>query len=222
MPSHTSATTESQRRRQPVQARAQRTLQAIVQAAAQILVKEGEAALTTNRIAERAGVSIGTLYQYFPDKQAVLRAMVDGQRLAAVAAIEAWLEQASEQGLPREAVARGVVACIVEGFAGRTPAQRKLARFAWRQDGDERIALSMRETAERMAAHLQRWGGPSLSYARLYVATRAVLGTVRFASLEASPLIASGALEELLCEMGADMLLGGATDAGAAARAPAP
>src|SRR2546427_6536509 len=75
MPSHTSATTESQRRRQPVQARAQRTLQAIVQAAAQILVKEGEAALTTNRIAERAGVSIGTLYQYFPDKQAVFRAM---------------------------------------------------------------------------------------------------------------------------------------------------
>lgn len=194
MPSHTSATTESQRRRQPVQARAQRTLEAIVQAAAQILVKEGEAALTTNRIAERAGVSIGTLYQYFPDKQAVLRATAS----------------------------RGVVACIVEGFAGRTPARRKLARFAWRQDGDERIALSMRETAERMAAHLQRWGGPSLSYARLYVATRAVLGTVRFASLEASPLIASGALEELLCEMGADMLLGGATDAGAAARAPAP
>ncbi|KAA9157025.1 helix-turn-helix transcriptional regulator, partial [Delftia sp. BR1] len=104
MPSHTSATTESQRRRQPVQARAQRTLEAIVQAAAQILVKEGEAALTTNRIAERAGVSIGTLYQYFPDKQAVLRAMVDGQRLAAVAAIEAWLEQASERRLPREAV----------------------------------------------------------------------------------------------------------------------
>ncbi|WP_448869337.1 TetR/AcrR family transcriptional regulator, partial [Delftia acidovorans] len=89
MPSHTSATTESQRRRQPVQARAQRTLQAIVQAAAQILVKEGEAALTTNRIAERAGVSIGTLYQYFPDKQAVFRAMVDGQRRVAVAAIEA-------------------------------------------------------------------------------------------------------------------------------------
>jgi len=143
--------------------------------------------------------------------------MVDGQRRAAVAAIETWLEQASEQGLPREAVARGVVACIVEGFAGRTPARRKLARFAWRQDGDERIALSMRETAERMAAHLQRWGGHSLSYARLYVATRAVLGTVRFASLEASPLIASGALEELLCEMGTDMLLGGVQGAGAAA-----
>ncbi|WP_310637340.1 hypothetical protein [Delftia acidovorans] len=49
------------------------------------------------------------------------------------------------------------------------------------------------------------------------MATRAVLGTVRFASLEASPLIASGALEELLCEMGTDMLLGGVQGAGAAA-----
>ncbi|CAB5713322.1 division inhibitor protein [Delftia tsuruhatensis] len=190
-----------------MQARSQRTLAAILQAAAQILVKEGEGALTTNRIAERAGVSIGTLYQYFPDKQAIFRAMVDGQRREAIAAIEAWLEKASEQGLEREAVARGVIVRIVDGFAGRTPARRKLARFAWRQDGDERIALSMRETAERMAAHLQRWGGPSLSHARLYVATRAVLGTVRFASLEASPLIASGVLEELLCEMGTAMLM---------------
>jgi AcrR family transcriptional regulator len=66
MTSNTSHTAENQRRRQPVQARGQRTLAAILQATAQILVKEGEAALTTNRIAERAGVSIGTLYQYFP------------------------------------------------------------------------------------------------------------------------------------------------------------
>lgn len=207
MPSNTPKNPESQRRRQPVQARALRTLAAILQAAAQILAKEGEAALTTNRIAERAGVSIGTLYQYFPDKQAIFRAMVDSQLRQAMAAIEAWLDKASDEGLAREAVARGVVACIIDGFAGRTPARRKLARFAWRQDADEHIALSMRETAERMAAHLQRWGGPSLSYARLYVATRAVLGTVRFASLEASPLIASGALEALLCEMGVAMLL---------------
>ena len=194
-------------RRRPVQERSQRTVAAILQAAAQILIKEGEAALTTNCIAERAGVSIGTLYQYFPDKRAVCQALVDGQRREAIAAIEAWLDQASREQLPAAQVARGVVACIIDGFAGRTPAQRKLARFAWRQDGDESIALSMRETAERMAAHLQRWGGPSLSYARLYVATRAVLGTVRFAALEGSPLIASGVLEELLCEMGSSMLL---------------
>jgi AcrR family transcriptional regulator len=185
---------------------------AILQAAAQILVKEGEAALTTNYIAERAGVSIGTLYQYFPDKQAVCHALVDGQRREAIAMIETWLDQASREQLPGAEVARGVVVRIITGFAGRTSAQRKLARFAWRQDEDERIALSMRETAERMAAHLQRWGGPALTYARLYVATRAVLGTVRFAALEGSPLIASGVLEELLCEMGTNMLLESAAE----------
>lgn len=48
-----------------------------------------------------------------------------------------------------------------------------------------------------------------MSYARLYVTTRAVLGTVRFASLEASPLMASGVLVGLLCEMGTAMLLPG-------------
>lgn len=207
MRSTSSKTPASINRRQPVQARSRRTVAVILQATAQILVKEGEAALTTNYIAERAGVSVGTLYQYFPDKQAVCHALVDGQRREAIAAIEIWLDQASREQLPAAEVAKGVVARIVTGFAGRTPAQRKLARFAWRQDEDERIALSMRETAERMAAHLQRWGGPALSYARLYVATRAVLGTVRFAALEGSPLIASGMLEELLCEMGSRMLL---------------
>lgn len=207
MPSASSKTLVPSNRRRPVQARSQRTVAAILQAAAQILVKEGEAALTTNYIAERAGVSIGTLYQYFPDKQAVCHALVDGQRREAIAMIETWLDQASREQLPGAEVARGVVVRIITGFAGRTSAQRKLARFAWRQDEDERIALSMRETAERMAAHLQRWGGPALTYARLYVATRAVLGTVRFAALEGSPLIASGVLEELLCEMGTNMLL---------------
>ncbi|MEQ6434578.1 TetR/AcrR family transcriptional regulator [Comamonas sp. w2-DMI] len=195
-----------------MQVRSQRTVAIILQATAQILVKEGEAALTTNYIAEHAGVSVGTLYQYFPDKQAVCHALVDGLRREAVVAIEAWLDQASREKLPAAEVARGVVARIVTGFAGRTPAQRKLAQFAWHQDEDGRIALSMRETAERMAAHLQRWGGPSLSYARLYVATRAVLGTVRFAALEGSPLIASGVLEELLCEMATRMLLDSADE----------
>ena len=49
----------------------------------QVLVKDGEAALTTNRMAaERAGVSVGTLYQYFPDKQAVFSALLALERHA--------------------------------------------------------------------------------------------------------------------------------------------
>lgn len=59
-------------RRKPKQARSRATWEAIVEAASQILERQGPAALNTNSVAERAGVSIGTLYQYFPDKHAIL------------------------------------------------------------------------------------------------------------------------------------------------------
>lgn len=57
-------------RKKPRQARARVTCAAIVEAAARILSEEGAARLTTNRIAERAGVSVGSLYQYFPNRHA--------------------------------------------------------------------------------------------------------------------------------------------------------
>lgn len=77
-------------RRSPKQARARATCEAIVEAAAQILERGGADALTTNAVAERAGVSIGTLYQHFPDKQAILiaaaRRELGGEPLAGRAA----------------------------------------------------------------------------------------------------------------------------------------
>lgn len=67
-------------RRNPSQPRAQATVEAIEQASFQILEAEGLAKLTTNRVAERAGVSIGTLYQYFADRDAILASL--GQQQA--------------------------------------------------------------------------------------------------------------------------------------------
>ncbi|WP_373354125.1 TetR/AcrR family transcriptional regulator [Pseudoroseicyclus sp. CXY001] len=64
----------------PKQARAIATCAAIVEAAARILEEQGPEALTTNRIAERAGVGIGTLYQYFPDKHAILVSLIRRER----------------------------------------------------------------------------------------------------------------------------------------------
>lgn len=64
-------------RKQPKQVRAAETRQRILASAAQVFAEYGYAAGTTNRIAERAGVSIGSLYQYFPNKDAVLRALMD-------------------------------------------------------------------------------------------------------------------------------------------------
>lgn len=59
------------RRRNPTQVRAQATIRAIREACLRILEQEGPQRLNTNRIAELAGVSIGTLYQYFADKHAI-------------------------------------------------------------------------------------------------------------------------------------------------------
>lgn len=56
----------------PAQGRSQATVEAVVTATAQLLAERGYAALTTNHIAERAGVSIGSIYQYFPGKEAIV------------------------------------------------------------------------------------------------------------------------------------------------------
>ncbi|TBY33557.1 TetR family transcriptional regulator [Rhizobium leguminosarum] len=59
-------------RKQPKQARSAELVAAILDAAAQVLAREGAQRFTTARVAERAGVSIGSLYQYFPNKAAIL------------------------------------------------------------------------------------------------------------------------------------------------------
>ena len=59
-------------RKQPQQTRSNELVAAILDAAVQVLAKEGAQRFTTARVAERAGVSIGSLYQYFPNKAAIL------------------------------------------------------------------------------------------------------------------------------------------------------
>jgi AcrR family transcriptional regulator len=61
-------------RKSPVQARSTASVEAILKATIQVLLKVGKGSLTTTRVAARAGVSVGTLYQYFPNKSALLRA----------------------------------------------------------------------------------------------------------------------------------------------------
>ena len=63
-------------RKTPIQARSAATVDGIFQATIQVLLAEGAQRLTTTRVAERAGVSVGTMYQYFPHKQALLYAVV--------------------------------------------------------------------------------------------------------------------------------------------------
>lgn len=68
------------RRKAPVQQRSRLTVDAIIEAAGQLLVESGRAAVTTNAVADRAGVSIGSLYQYFPNVDAVFVALQERHR----------------------------------------------------------------------------------------------------------------------------------------------
>ncbi len=63
-------------RKQPVQSRSAATVEALYEASIQVLLEVGYRKLTTTRVAERAGVSVGSLYQYFPNREALIAAVI--------------------------------------------------------------------------------------------------------------------------------------------------
>jgi AcrR family transcriptional regulator len=71
------AQTRTNPRKLPRQDRSRATIDAILEATARVLVKEGFDRASTNRIAEAAGVSVGSLYQYFPGKEALVAALIE-------------------------------------------------------------------------------------------------------------------------------------------------
>lgn len=75
-------------RKTPIQARSGATVEAINEATIQVLLADGLTRLTTTRVAHRAGVSVGTLYQYFPNKEALLFASLQTHFEQMAAAIE--------------------------------------------------------------------------------------------------------------------------------------
>jgi AcrR family transcriptional regulator len=92
-------------RRRPRQARAQATVDAIIQATARVLVEDGYDRASTNRIAQAAGVSIGSLYQYFPSKEALVAALVEAHLDRMMEVVSRKLENAPPEDMRRSAEA---------------------------------------------------------------------------------------------------------------------
>lgn len=129
-----------------------------MEAAAQVFEREGLAA-TTNRIAERAGVSIGTLYQYFPHKRALLHELAERHVAAAQARLDAEFARLRAQPPPWEEAARALVDALLELHLDRPRLHALMREYAPRvPDGVARLhALQDRLTGE-VAALLQRCG----------------------------------------------------------------
>ncbi|MBV8619854.1 MAG: TetR/AcrR family transcriptional regulator [Curvibacter sp.] len=191
-------------RRLPTQERAQRTIQAIFEATAQIVENEGETALTTNKVAQRAGFSIGTLYQYFPSKEAILVALIQRERRRVMDRLQTMMREAVDQRRPVREALQDLVHLLVESFGSGPRAKRALIRLAWRLDHHDDITQALREASERNAVALAAMQDPQLRSpdpTMMFVATRAVMGVIRSASLEDSPMLGTAAFEAELVRL---------------------
>jgi AcrR family transcriptional regulator len=103
LPQHASALLEP--RKSPVQARSAASVDAILEATVQVLLQVGKEQLTTTKVALRAGVSVGTLYQYFPNKKALLQAALKCHLNEVTAAVEAVCQQQRGKSLEQMATA---------------------------------------------------------------------------------------------------------------------
>jgi AcrR family transcriptional regulator len=190
------------KRRTPTQARAQDTVEIIFEATAQILRRKGRAALNTNYIAECAGISVGTLYQYFPNKEAILVAMARREIAADMASVIKAMSEPTpdgEAGLVRLAI-RALIARFRQHREARRIAIETLVSEGY---GDE-LASSVQQIAEMIGARSDRFlpgRTDAVSPTRLFVITRAISGVMRSASQEQSPLLDSTEFEDELVHL---------------------
>lgn len=115
-------TFDPQPRKWPSQSRSRATFDALLDATARILEEQGYAPLTTNAVAERAGASIGTLYEYFPDKDTLVALLVDREARRVLAALEASMTDL--RGVALEAAMRA----WIEAMFAELESRRELVR----------------------------------------------------------------------------------------------
>lgn len=195
-------------RRSPRQDRSTQTVDTLFEATAQILEREGEAALTTNRVAQVAGFSVGTLYQYFPSKHALVQAMGRRLREQVVQQIDRYLVGMENRPDLATTEPRLLLQQALQMMVRSMTLQGKnttLLRLFWLLESPDQTAGALQLVAERLALFFERTRQtlrvrqPSAS--ELFVLTRGVLGVVRSACLEKSPILQGDTLENALARM---------------------
>lgn len=138
-------------RKIPQQSRAEQTVASILEAAARILETQGLEGLNTNLVAQRAGVSIGSLYQYFPGKDALIVALCQRERTLFLAEAEGALAEPTG----RQALGRLVTAAVHQQL--RRPTLARLLDFEENRPAIARelapFIVAMSELIERILSH---------------------------------------------------------------------
>lgn len=147
-------------RKRPRQTRSKETVETILAATARILVKHGFDGLTTNAVAEAAGVSIGSLYQYFPNKQALVAALIERRLDDKNARTHAELARVGTLPLP-EAV-RTMIRLTIDNYAAapelsrvlieQVPRVGRMARIQELHQGTLRLVAALLEARKRELA----------------------------------------------------------------------
>jgi AcrR family transcriptional regulator len=182
------------RRKIPAQPRSRATVEILLEAATQLLESGGERGFNTNAVAERAGVSIGTLYRYFPDKQSILTALAR-REMEAVNAATASLMARKKGDL---AFDRAMIRTFVHAFEGRTRA-RRVAVAALLAHADPAELAGAHPAAN--ASFTDAEGRP-LSRVAAFVLSRAVHGALRAAVMEDADFLTSREFEDELVRLG--------------------
>lgn len=144
-------------RKQPRQERAQATCEAVLEAAAQLLEEEGARA-TTNRIADRAGVSIGSLYQYFPTKQAIWSELVRRMHAQMLADLEETVTRSRD--LPLDKAVGALLETSVRHHFDRPDRMRALEHIEHSLPPTEAISAIKAGIEPLVAGVLARQGVP--------------------------------------------------------------
>lgn len=189
-------------RRRPRQARSQGTVDAIYAATVQIIEREGGDKLTMKRVSDVSGYSIGTLYQYFQDRDSLLMAMAIAHRDQLIERLKA-VPAASRGQSCRDAMA-SLVAVIAADARSRRKTFRAAARAVTRKGMAARMLNAMRVVDECIARALVEWAashGMALSPACQFVLSRSLTSVLWSAVMEDSDLLDAPDFEAQLCNM---------------------
>jgi AcrR family transcriptional regulator len=166
-------------RKSPVQARSTASVEAILEATVQVLVSIGKERLTTTRVAERAGVSVGTLYQYFPNKTALLQAALRRHLEAVTNAIDRVCQE--QRGHSLEEMATALITTFLDAKMRNAKASVAMYSISADVDGMKIARQIGLHSGKTVAAMFATTSDPPLSDPNLVAAmlTSAMAGISR-------------------------------------------